>query len=184
MPRTDAIRLCISSGCISVCGRCTVRCGLRRYHPKMTAEVKSHADPVRMPATGDDARGSASAQAIVLFAHGARDPVWGRPLEALSRALTAQQPALVVRRAFLELQTPPLPEVIDALVGEGLRQISVLPVFWAAAGHVQHSLPPMLEAARRRHPQLAIDALPVLSELPGLIEHVAASALALSAGRR
>lgn len=126
---------------------------------------------------------AAAPDALVLFAHGARDPAWGRSLQLLAAAIAREAPDRPVAIAFLEMQTPALPEVIDSLVAQGARRISVLPVFWAGAGHVQHSLPPMLAQARKRHPGLATEVLPVLSELPGLIDHVAAAAVRMAADR-
>jgi sirohydrochlorin cobaltochelatase len=46
-------------------------------------------------------------------------------------------------------------------------------VFWAAAGHVDRELPPILAQFAGRHPQVDVRTLPVLSELPGMLEVVA-----------
>jgi hypothetical protein len=47
-------------------------------------------------------------------------------------------------------------------------------VFWARAGHVAKDFAPAIDALRNHYPEVKFDVLPVLSELPGLIEHVAA----------
>lgn len=117
--------------------------------------------------------------AFVLFAHGARDPAWALPLQRLAQLIETRSPATTVRTSFLELQQPSLDEVIDALAPTH-HTVIVVPIFWAAAGHVQQSLPAMLAAARARHPALHVFCLPVLSELPGLLEHVTDAALALA----
>lgn len=67
--------------------------------------------------------------ALVLFAHGARDPACGRPRQSLAAAVAREAPERPVPIAFLEMQTPALPEVIDALVAQAARRISVLLVF-------------------------------------------------------
>jgi sirohydrochlorin cobaltochelatase len=114
---------------------------------------------------------------LILFAHGARSAAWSRPLEALEREFAAAVPDRTLRSAFLELQQPDLPTVIDELAATHDR-IDVLPVFWAAGGHVARDLPPLLEAARQRHPHLKLRALPVLSELPGVVPAIVRAALA------
>ncbi len=116
--------------------------------------------------------------AVVLFAHGARSPEWSAPLRTLQGAV--RQRGVEARIAFLELQTPALPEVLDDLAGD-YDAIHVLPVFWAEAGHVRNELPAMLAAARARHPAVRFTQLPTLSQLPGLIDFVADAAVRFDA---
>jgi sirohydrochlorin cobaltochelatase len=112
-------------------------------------------------------------QAVVLFAHGARDARWSESLQALADAIQAQLAQASVRTAFLELQSPTLPEALEAAAADGAQRIDIVPVFWAGAGHIDHSLPPIIAAFARRHPNVDVRALPVLSELPGLLDFVA-----------
>jgi sirohydrochlorin cobaltochelatase len=114
-----------------------------------------------------------TADALILFAHGARDPRWSAPLNALATAIRAHAGAASVRTAFLELQPPTLPEALEAVASEGALRIHVVPVFWAGAGHVENDLPPILAPFSARYPQVTVRVLPVLSELPGLLDYIA-----------
>jgi sirohydrochlorin cobaltochelatase len=49
--------------------------------------------------------------ALILFAHGARDPEWALPFEKIRALVSSQRPDLVVELAYLELMTPRLAEV-------------------------------------------------------------------------
>ncbi len=118
-------------------------------------------------------------RALILLAHGSRDPAWSLPLAALADALAARDVELDVRVAYVEIQAPLLAQVIDELA-TAATDIDVLPVFWAAGGHVARDLPVLLDDALARHPALRLRALPPLSELPGMIDYVAAQALALT----
>jgi len=111
--------------------------------------------------------------ALVLFAHGARDARWSMSLHALAAAIRTHAGQASVRIAFLELQSPTLPEALQAAAAEGARRIHVVPVFWAGAGHIENDLPPILAAFGRRYPDVAVRALPVLSELPGMLDFIA-----------
>ena len=91
-------------------------------------------------------------QALILFAHGARNPQWREPLERLRALLVARAPALRVDVAFLELLDPVLADALDAAVAAGVRDITVVPVFIARSGHLLREVPPLLDAARARHP--------------------------------
>lgn len=118
-------------------------------------------------------------QALVLLAHGSRDPAWSRPLGALADTLAARDAELVVRIAYLEIQAPTLAQVVDELATVA-TDIHVLPVFWAAGGHVARDLPALIDEAQRRHPTVRLSALPPLAELPGMLDFVASQALALT----
>ena len=116
-----------------------------------------------------------SRDALVLFAHGARDPRWSAPLQTLATAIRTRAGDASVHVAFLELQSPTLPEALEAAVSEGALRIHVVPVFWAGAGHVENDLPPILAAFSSRYPQVVVRTLPVLSELPGMLDFIASS---------
>lgn len=115
---------------------------------------------------------------IVLFAHGARDVRWSHTLRQLQAEVTSRDPAAEVVAAFLEFQPPTLPAVLEGAAERGVTQIVIAPVFWASGGHVANDLPPLLEQFSRRHPQIAVRVLPVLSELPGLLAFVADAVVA------
>jgi len=112
-------------------------------------------------------------EAIVLFAHGARDARWAQSLYVLADALRAHAGHARVDVAFLELQSPTLPEALEAAAAQGARRIHVVPMFWAGAGHIENDLPAILTPFGARHPEVIVRVLPVLSELPGLLNIIA-----------
>ncbi|MBC7548733.1 MAG: CbiX/SirB N-terminal domain-containing protein, partial [Polaromonas sp.] len=68
------------------------------------------------------------APAIILFAHGSRDPLWRLPIEAVAAQMRIQQPGAAVLCAYLELCTPSLPEAAAQLIAEGASQVRVFPL--------------------------------------------------------
>jgi sirohydrochlorin cobaltochelatase len=100
-------------------------------------------------------------RALILFAHGSRDPGWAEPFEGLAIRVRAAAPGHEVRLAFLEIMLPDLAEAAATLVASGASAISVVPIFLGQGGHVRHDLPRMIEELRTRHPGVSIDcALP------------------------
>jgi sirohydrochlorin cobaltochelatase len=89
---------------------------------------------------------------LILFAHGARDPRWAAPFEAVAAQVRERERGAQVRLAFLEFMTPSLPEAGAELVAAGCRKVAVLPMFLGAGGHVRKDLPLLLEALRAAHP--------------------------------
>ena len=75
--------------------------------------------------------------------------------------------------AFLEFQPPTLSSVLNEAIESGCVSLDIVPVFWASGGHVADDLPPMLAEFQREHPEIDLQLLPVLSELPGLLDFVA-----------
>lgn len=118
--------------------------------------------------------------AILLFAHGARDPEWARPLEKLAVAIRALRPGVIVEPCFLDFLAPDLPAAIDDVVARGATRIEVVPVFLAAGGHVKRDLPSMLEAARAAHGGVQIVLSGVLGEAEPVIAAMAAHVVGLA----
>lgn len=115
---------------------------------------------------------------LVVFAHGARDPAWARPVEQLAARLRDTLTGWTVEAAYLERMTPGIDETLDALAARGVREIALLPVFWSAQGHVDQAVPMLAERMQARG--VVLRALPVLSDLPGLLDYVAETATRLA----
>lgn len=93
-------------------------------------------------------------RAIVLFAHGARDPRWAESFKRLQDRVQSRDPAIRVALGFLELMSPRLPELVDDLVPQGISHISIVPVFLGQGGHVMRDLPEIIEVLRQKYPDV------------------------------
>lgn len=100
---------------------------------------------------------AASRSAIILFAHGARDPQWAAPFRRIVAHLQSAEPGLRVELAFLELMEPALAEAVARIAAEGFGRISLVPLFLAQGGHLKQDLPRLLDDIRVRHPGMHID---------------------------
>jgi sirohydrochlorin cobaltochelatase len=117
---------------------------------------------------------------LILFAHGARDPRWAEPFEAIAAAVRARSGQIDVRLAFLELMAPDLPTVAEAMVVDGVTRIDILPLFLGTGGHLRRDLPPLVNDIAARHPTVAVSLHPAAGEAPTLIAAMADHALALT----
>ena len=115
--------------------------------------------------------------ATILFAHGARNPEWRKPLEAIRDAVLARRPGARVEIAFLEFLEPTLPEAVDRIAAEGYRELAIVPIFMAQSGHTKRDLPALLAAARERHPRLDIRLAIPIGEASEVVSAIAAYAL-------
>ena len=82
--------------------------------------------------------------------------------------------------AFLECMEPSLSEAIDALVTQGIKKITVIPVFLAVGSHVRKDLPLLLEQAQQKHPALQIQASAAIGEQLDVQQAIAQFALNVS----
>ena len=112
--------------------------------------------------------------AIVLFAHGARDPEWALPFEAIRDRVRTKRPGLRVELAFLEFMKPELAETIGALAEQGAKNVTVFPVFMAQGGHLKNDVPVLMEDCRRRHPGTAIKLASAVGDVPEIRDAIAA----------
>jgi sirohydrochlorin cobaltochelatase len=114
-----------------------------------------------------------SDHAILLFAHGARDPRWAHPFEAVAQAVRRQRPGVAVQLAFLEFMTPSLVDAAESLLTEGVKDIAVVPLFLGAGGHVRKDLPGLLDELRTRHPHANFRLETAIGERQSVIEAMA-----------
>jgi sirohydrochlorin cobaltochelatase len=115
----------------------------------------------------------AAEPALVLFAHGARDPQWAEPFKRIQAAIRAQRPGAAVELAFLEIMQPPLADAIAALAKAGHRRITIAPLFMAQGGHLRSDVPRLLDAARATHPGVEFTLLPAVGDVETILNAIA-----------
>ena len=115
----------------------------------------------------------AGRHAIILFAHGARDPQWAEPFRRIREQVAMMSPELRVELAFLELMTPDLPQCVHDLVRDGARQMTLVPLFMAQGGHLKKDLPPMVRELEMAHAGLRIRVTPAIGESASLLSAIA-----------
>ena len=117
-------------------------------------------------------------EAIVLLAHGARDPEWARPIEAIAARLRNLLPDTQIAISYLELMHPDIDTAVITLVERGARRVRVVPVFLAQGGHVKRDLPEKVDALRAKlvlaHADLRIDLETAIGEQLEIIDAIAA----------
>ena len=121
---------------------------------------------------------STSDSALVLFAHGSRDPRWAEPFEAIQALIRAQAPETPVELAFLELMQPGIQECLGVLAKRGVRRVSVVPIFLAAGRHLREDLPALIAPVQQQFPDLEIIVSTPIGDIPEFQAAIAKLALA------
>lgn len=115
--------------------------------------------------------------ALILFAHGARDPEWANPMRRVQAAIRLRMTTAPVELAFLEFMSPTLPECAAQLIAQGADKIVVLPMFIARGGHLKKETPEMMEMLRSTYPNVEFSLGDAIGENETVVQAMAAAAL-------
>jgi sirohydrochlorin cobaltochelatase len=127
---------------------------------------------------------ASSAQGILLFAHGSRDPLWRGPIEAVATRIRAEHPQIPVACAYLELCEPSLPDAAAQMIAElqntinsiALRahsmpaigskslKIRIVPMFLGMGKHAREDLPEIASKLRSAHPHVEFEITATVGE--------------------
>ena len=113
----------------------------------------------------------------ILFAHGSRDPLWRKPIEAVAAQVQLIAPAVHVRCAYLELTAPDLPTSAAELVALGVGSITVVPMFLGVGKHAREDLPVLMSNLATSFPQITFTLRPSIAEESEVIEVMARIAI-------
>jgi sirohydrochlorin cobaltochelatase len=116
---------------------------------------------------------STQKRAIVLFAHGSRDPLWHKPMEAVASAIVQNDPTALVRCAYLELSIPSLATVCAELATLGCKEVSVVPMFLGVGRHAREDLPVLVHDLRAAYPAVSFELKAAVGENTALIQLLA-----------
>jgi sirohydrochlorin cobaltochelatase len=120
---------------------------------------------------------SDATRGTILFAHGSRDPLWRKPIEAVASHIQQIAPAVHVRCAYLELTVPDLPTSAAELATLGVTSITVVPLFLGVGKHAREDLPLLMAELKSSHPQIAFNLRLAIGEEAQVIELMARIAL-------
>lgn len=88
---------------------------------------------------------------MVLVGHGSKVPGFERAMRRTARALEKRLAGTRVNPAFLEINSPSIPDAVDACVAAGAKTVKILPYFLLTGRHVREDIPAIAKAARLRH---------------------------------
>jgi sirohydrochlorin cobaltochelatase len=111
--------------------------------------------------------------ALVLVAHGSRDPDWRGPLDAIAARTGALRPDLDVRLGFLELAPPAPDEAVAAALREGATRIVLAPLFLGQGAHARQDMAALAARLAARHPGVPLELLPSIGEFDSVLEAIA-----------
>ncbi|TAK68786.1 MAG: cobalamin biosynthesis protein CbiX [Betaproteobacteria bacterium] len=113
-----------------------------------------------------------SVQAIILFAHGARDPEWAVPFGIIKQQLQAARPEVQVELAYQDFMTPSLEAAVAQSAARGAQRIVLVPLFMAQGGHLKQDLPLLVAKILEQHPRLDLRVMPAIGDAPEILQAI------------
>jgi sirohydrochlorin ferrochelatase len=93
-------------------------------------------------------------KAVLLVSHGSRSSKTKEEIIILVDSLREHLPEEIIEYAFLEIESPSIPEGIDRCVSQGAAQIVVTLNFLNAGRHVNEDIPAIVHRAQEKYPQI------------------------------
>lgn len=93
-------------------------------------------------------------RAILLVSHGSRSPKTKEEIIVLADILRQSLPEDIIEFAFLEIESPSIPEGIDICASEGVSEIVVTLNFLNSGRHVNEDIPAIVHEAGKKYPQI------------------------------
>ncbi|NMO01280.1 sirohydrochlorin chelatase [Gordonia sp. TBRC 11910] len=94
-----------------------------------------------------------TAPALLLVAHGSRDPRFAATAERVRSAVRTELPGVTVGLSYLDLTEPLVGDALSQLA-ETVGDVVVVPLLFGDGYHSRFDLPAIISAAKRQHPAL------------------------------
>ncbi|GAA0480502.1 sirohydrochlorin chelatase [Streptomyces stramineus] len=104
--------------------------------------------------------------ALLIVAHGSRDPRHAATVSALRARAAELLPAAPVEAGYLDFCEPGVERALERLAGAGAREVVALPLLLTRAFHAKSDIPSVLREAAAALPRLTVRQAPVLGPSP------------------
>ncbi|MFJ8210805.1 sirohydrochlorin chelatase [Streptomyces sp. NPDC096033] len=108
-------------------------------------------------------------RALLVMAHGSRDPRHAATVHALVGRARSLRPGLRVETAFLDFNGPTVSQALASLYLSGVREVVALPLLLTRAFHAKADVPAVLAESATRLPGLSVRVADVLGPSPLLV---------------
>lgn len=105
-------------------------------------------------------------KAILLVSHGSRSPKTKVEILVLADQISQRLPDIIVEYAFLEIESPSIPEGIDRCISLGATEIKVILNFLNTGRHVNEDIPAIIHEAQHKYPHIKISMTKPIGQHP------------------
>ncbi len=91
-------------------------------------------------------------RAVLLVGHGSKLEGSSLAINQVIKSLQKKDPSTHFQSAYLELQTPSIPDGISECIKRGAEEVIVVPYFVQTGKHVIQDIPKIVSEAQKRYP--------------------------------
>ena len=103
-------------------------------------------------------------KAVLLVSHGSHSPKTKKEVSVLVEQLKMNTDARIFEYAFLEIESPSIPEGIDICVQKGACEVLVLLNFLNSGRHIDEDIPKIILAAKIKYPKVQLQMSPPVGQ--------------------
>ena len=107
-------------------------------------------------------------KAVLLISHGSRSPKTKKEVSALADELRQKSQVPIFEYAFLDVESPRIPEGIDHCVQKGATEIIVLLNFLNAGLHVDDDIPRIVKKSADKYLKVNFHITPPVGQHPAI----------------
>ncbi len=108
--------------------------------------------------------------AVLFISHGSHSPQTKKEVVRLVKTLKSKSGIKIFEYAFLEIESPDIPEGIDRCVKKGAMEIIVLLNFLNSGRHVNQDIPRIVQEAKAQYPGVSISMTSPVGQHAGIME--------------
>ncbi len=109
-------------------------------------------------------------KSVLFVSHGSRISETKTEVEKLVNVLKNKSHIPIFEYAFLEIESPSIPQGIDLCVQKGATQIVILLNFFNTGRHVGLDIPKIVTEAQKKYPFLKFKITQPLGQHPGMVD--------------
>ncbi len=102
-------------------------------------------------------------RAVLLVGHGSKIEGSNDAMNRVVGELTKRDASTFFQQAFLELQSPSIPDGINLCIQQGAAEVIVVPYFVQTGKHVVQDIPRIVQEAQAAHPKTVVSLANYLS---------------------
>ncbi len=95
-------------------------------------------------------------RAVLLVGHGSKIEGSDKAMNRVLDELRKHDPSTLFQAAFLELQSPNIPDGINMCIKQGAEEVIVVPYFVQTGRHVVQDIPRLIDEAKAAYPKIFI----------------------------
>ncbi|MCM8532885.1 MAG: CbiX/SirB N-terminal domain-containing protein [Lentisphaeraceae bacterium] len=118
-------------------------------------------------------------KAVIIIAHGSRLQQTADEMDELVEKLQKSMTDALVIPAFMELQQPDLNTSLKKAVDQGLKSISIVPLFFFTGRHMRDDIPAQIEDAKKLYPDCDISMTPCIGHTDEFVDALKRSVISL-----